>query len=258
MSQTFICVVSPAKGMIQAEPFDDGLTTPIFVREAQQIREALLALGYEGCHTLWKCSDTLARLNWDRLHTMDIAGNTHELSPAVLSYDGIQYRHLAAGVMNKKCLTWIDQHLRIISGMYGLLRPNDGVDLYRLEMQARLSVGDSHNLYDFWGTRILRQLALDKVETVVNLASVEYARVLTCGSKKLSCPRLITCSFGTVRDGRLVQRATEAKTARGTFVRWCAEQQISEIDELTRFSELGYSLVSELSDENHLVFAHAV
>lgn len=146
-------VISPAKRMDVVEGPPVAATSPEFLADAQHLAYELRSLGYEGARAVWSCSDALARPNWERLSTLpeDMASDPRLLSSAVLTYVGIQYQHLAPQVMTERELTWLSSHLRILSGMYGTLRPLDGVVPYRLEMQARLAVGGHRDLYGFWG-----------------------------------------------------------------------------------------------------------
>ena len=145
------------------------------------------------------------------------------------------------------------EHLRILSGFYGMLRPLDGVVPYRLEMQARLAVDGARNLYEFWEDALYETLAAEGCDAIVNVASVEYARAVTPWARP-NGPQVTTCLFGVLRDGRLRQPATEAKAARGTFVRWCAERGVRTVNELRDFRECGYELSAERSSDDSLVF----
>lgn len=253
-------IVSPAKKMNVVEGPPYATSTPRFIERTQQLLERLRVLSYDETKALWRCSDRLTQLNYERLRHMDLE---RDLTAAVLSYEGIQYQQLAASVLDGESLAWIDAHLRILSGFYGVLRPCDGVTPYRLEMQAKLSMPATSehpatsDLYEFWGVALACSLA-EEFDIVVNVASVEYAKAVT--------PRLadygtsvLTCLFGTVRasDGRLLQRSTEAKAARGSFVRWCAEQGVTEPEQLHEFSERGYRLDQNRSNEGTLVFVRA-
>ena len=237
-------VISPAKRMdlVEGPPF--ARTRPAFLADAQHLARELRSLGYDGARGVWRCSDALAQPNWDRLRTMpeDMAKDPWLLSPAVLTYVGIQYQHLAPQVATEGELAWLSSYLRILSGMYGVLRPFDGVVPYRLEMQAKLAVGGCRDLYEFWAERILGALLGAGASTIVNVASQEYAKALVPWAR----PRIpvITCVFGEVRasDGRVVQRATEAKAARGAFARWCAERGVEKADQLAGFTEREYRL----------------
>ncbi|MCH3943328.1 MAG: peroxide stress protein YaaA [Atopobiaceae bacterium] len=242
-------VISPAKKMNEVEgpPLPAG--TPALLDRTRVLMQAVRRLGYAEARELWHCSDALARLNFDRFRDMDLQ---RAPTAAVMSYEGIQYRHLSPAVMSEPELAYLAAHLRILSGFYGVLRPFDGVVPYRLEMQAKLAVDGSHDLYGFWGTALYEALAAE-FDAIVNLASREYARAVAPCARQ-GGPAILTCLFGELREGRLVQRATEAKAARGTFVRWCAERGVEEARDMAGFGERGYSLDEDLSDEKALVF----
>ena len=249
-------IVSPAKKMnvVDGEPY--WRTLPRFLDKTEVLLAELRQMGRDELQDLWKCNDRLCDLNFRRTRQMDLRRN---LTSAVISYEGIQYQHLAPHVMTAGELEYLEEHLRIVSGFYGLLRPMDGVTPYRLEMQARLAVGPCKNLYEFWGASLAEALTRELGEepgeerVVVNLASVEYAKAVTPHLQAAET-RVLTCLFGDVCDGRLVQRATEAKSARGSFVRWCAEGDVRSTREFRAFGERGYSLDEGFSDEDTLVF----
>ena len=281
---SFSLIVSPAKRMEVVDGPPHASSQPRFREEAARLAHAMRELGYDGCKRLWRCSDELARLNYDRLLAEDPAdADDPTTTAAVVAYRGIQYQHLAPAVMDERELDYLGRHLRILSGLYGVLRPFDGVVPYRLEMQAKLAVDGAKDLYAFWGDRIVRALA-EEADTVVNLASVEYAKAVTRhvgpragggsqvgrgprarggsqvgrGPGAGGSPRVLTCLFGEpLEDGRLRQRATEAKAARGTFVRWCAEQGVEDVGDLAGFAERGYRLDEGRSDEGTRVVTRA-
>lgn len=245
-------IVSPAKKMNIIDDAFAWRDLPMFVDHAAQLAKAVKTLSYDEAKALWRCSDALTELNVERFRTLDVHGDGGVLTPAVLAYEGIQYQHLAPRVMTAGQLDYVQQHLRILSGFYGIVRPFDGVVPYRLEMQAKLQVGTVRHLYQFWGDLLYRSLA-DEADVIVNLASVEYAKAV---APYLARPcRMVTCLFGTV-DGhnRFVQRATAAKAARGSMVRWCAEHAVADPDELRAFDMVGYAFSSERSTDDCLVF----
>lgn len=324
-------IVSPAKKMVDASDAFAWRDMPRFLPQARELLGALRGMSYEELKELWACSDALAQLNFDRVRHMDLgesaengasrmgdnaddaklleAGAETEgaarnvlpgwqrfLTPAIFSYEGIQYQNMASQVMTAEQLEYVQAHLRILSGFYGVLRPFDGVTPYRLEMQAKLAMpcgasGEpARNLYEFWGSRIydalrddLESRALQGVDTavsvegdasstdvehdaglcakgdcvIVNLASVEYAKAVESyaqAAAKQGGPRYVTCLFGSMKNGKFVQRATEAKAARGTFVRWCAENAIERVADFPRFDVGGYRFDEERSTEDVLVF----
>lgn len=245
----FTIIVSPAKKMnvVEGPPFPT--TKPQLIERTRRLMRAVQDLSYEEAKALWKCSDKLATLNYERFRTMDLA---HDLTAASLAYEGIQYQHMAPHVMDEHALAYLDARLRILSGFYGVLRPSDGVVPYRLEMQARLAVDGSRDLYGYWGTTLAETLR-PEADTVVNVASVEYAKAVAPHAPGLGM-KVVTCLFCQRDRGRLVQRSTEAKAARGTFVRWCAEEGIADVKDLPCFAERGYVFDAGQSHEDQLVF----
>ena len=181
------------------------------------------------------------------------------VSPAAFSYVGIQYQSMAPEVLDQESLAWLQSHLWILSGLYGCVRPFDAVQPYRLEMGAKLAADGAKNLYAFWGDALARAVcgymddetppktgaASHAGTCVVNLASVEYAKAVLPHLDQGS--RCVTCIFGEdLRAGKPVQRSTASKTARGSMVRWMAENRIEDPAELVRF-DVGYAFSADLS-----------
>ncbi len=248
-------IISPAKKMnVDTDSFGIG-GLPGFMEDTRVLMEAVKSLPLTEAKTLWKCNDKLARLNYDRFQSMDLEKT---LTPAVIAYEGLQYQHLAPKVLTRDALSYLARHLCILSGFYGLLRAFDGVVPYRLEMQAKLSVQGCRDLYDFWGGRLYeglrarnkRQPKGDRV--VINLASKEYSR---CIEKYVTGEdRFITVEFGQVIGGKVIQKGTLAKMARGEMVRYLAEQGITDPKGLKDFCQLGFAYSKELSGEDRYVF----
>lgn len=241
-------IISPAKKMIVDTDSFAVDSLPVFLEEAQRLKSAMQGMSPRELQALWKCNDAIAKLNIERLETMDLR---RRLTPAILAYEGIQYRYMAPGVFEVGHLRYIGEHLRILSGFYGLLRPFDGVVPYRLEMQARLPVDGCRDLYAFWGDKLARQLAAE-TDFVLNLASREYSRSVS--PHLPSSVRFLTCTFGEWKNGKVVEKGTICKMARGQMVRWLAENHITNRADIRAFSELGYRFVPELSGEDHDVF----
>lgn len=241
-------IIAPAKKMIvDTDSFAvEGL--PPFLEQTEQLKAVLQAMSPKELQSLWRCSDAIARLNIERLEHMDLRRN---LTPAVLSYEGIQYRCMAPGVMETAHLNYLREHLRILSGFYGLLRPFDGVTPYRLEMQAKLSMVGCRDLYQFWGNRLVRQLAAE-TDFVLNLASKEYSKAVEPHLPENI--RFLTCTFGELKGGKIIEKGTQCKMARGQMVRWMAEHKIEVPEDLRGFDQLAYCFHGELSAENHYVF----
>ena len=173
------------------------------------------------------------------------------LTPAILAYDGIQYASMAPAVFEDSQFDYVQRHLRILSGFYGVLRPMDGVAPYRLEMQAKARVAGTKNLYEFWGDDLYREV-VDDSRIIVNLASVEYSR---CVERFLSPgDRFITCVFGELERGRVVQKGVYAKMARGDMARYMAEIKVEVPEQLKAFDRSGYRFDEERSTDAEYVF----
>ena len=173
------------------------------------------------------------------------------LTPAVMSYEGLQYQYMAPGVLTAEALSYLGEHLRILSGFYGLLKPFDGVVPYRLEMQAQLAVGTYRDLYAFWGARLYQSLTKED-RVIINLASREYSQCI--GKYITPEDEFITVEFGELADGKVKQKGTLAKMARGEMVRFLAENNICRPEGMKEFHALGFSYCSDLSDTKKYVF----
>ena len=223
-------------------------STPCFIEKTQILYEVLRNLSYEDLKLLLSCNDDIALLNFERYAHMNLKKN---LTPAILSYNGIQYKYMAPNVFNNNEFDYLKKHLRILSGFYGILNPFDGVVPYRLEMQAKLKFDNYKNLYNFWGDSIYKELTKND-NIILNLASKEYSKTV---EKYLTSKDLfITCIFGTLKDSKIKIKATEAKMARGLMVRYLAENQIENVEKIKNFSELNFSYSEEYSTEKEFVF----
>ena len=160
---------------------------------------------------------------------------------------------MAPEVMDAAQLDWLQNHLWILSGLYGCVRPFHAVEPYRLEMGAKLAVDDARDLYAFWGDKLARTIApASSNATIVNLASAEYAKAVL--PHLAGDATVVTCLFGEgIRNGKLIQRSTASKKARGSMVRWMAENKVEDVSGLTAF-DVGYRHLPELSNKNTLVF----
>ncbi|MGI6017968.1 MAG: peroxide stress protein YaaA [Marvinbryantia sp.] len=242
-------IISPAKKMNIDTDTLEVRQLPRFLDETKRLCAQIQKLDYTQAKALWKCNDKLARLNFQRFAKMDLERN---LTPAILSYEGLQYQYMAPGVLTQEALDYLQRHLCILSGFYGVLSPFDGVVPYRLEMQAKLSVNEKKNLYEFWGSR-LYDAVRDGDRIILNLASKEYAQTV----EKYLTPedRFITIEFGEVVGEKVVQKGTLAKMARGEMVRFLAENQIESVEEIKHFMVGGYQYCEKYSDEKKIVFA---
>lgn len=241
-------IISPAKKMVVDTDSLPVQSEPVFLNDTEKIKNFMQALSYGEAKKLWGCNDKIAELNFDRFRGMDIHRN---LTPAILSYEGIQYQYMAPIVFTDKALSYIQEHLCILSGFYGVLRPLDGVVPYRLEMQAKAQVEGSNNLYDFWGSKIYENVR-DKDRIIINLASKEYSKCVEHYLKPEDI--FITCVFGELKEGKVIQKGTLAKMARGEMVRYMAENNVTDLEQLKSFEGLGYHYEKGISGEREYIF----
>lgn len=241
-------IISPAKKMRTDTDTMAPQGLPLFAEDAERLRDWLRGQTAAELKALWNCSEKIAVQNMRRLQDMDLRQN---LTPAILSYDGIQYQYMAPAVFEEVQLAYVQEHLRILSGFYGVLRPMDGVTPYRLEMQAKADVDGCRDLYGYWGDRIYRTVR-DGSRVILNLASQEYARCVEAHLRPGD--RFVTCVFAEREGGRLIQKGVYVKMARGGMVRFLAERGITEPEDCREFDCGGYRYSAEASDENHYVF----
>lgn len=241
-------IISPAKKMKVDTDSIPWLELPLFLPHTKQLLHLLQTLNDHELKKLWKCSDAIAAINMERLSRMDLESN---LTPAVLAYEGIQYQHMAPGVFTDQEFDYIQEHLRILSGFYGILKPLDGVTPYRLEMQAKLRVGELKDLYDYWGSSLAQRI-FSETDCILNLASREYS---ICISKYLPKDvRFISCVFCEEHNGRIVEKGTMCKIARGEMVRYMAENKIKNPEKIKSFNRMNYVFEKTLSDDKKFVF----
>ena len=228
-------LISPAKKM-RSDP--DTLAPealPALLSETERLLSALRAMTPGELQALWRCSDAIAAQNLERLRDMDLR---RRLTPALLSYVGLQYQYMAPGVLEQRQYDYLQAHLRILSGFYGVLRPFDGVTPYRLEMGARCSTPFCKNLYDFWGDSLYRTLTAGGEDTLLNLASAEYAKAVR---PWVTPPvRWIDVTFGEADGDKVVEKGGYVKMARGEMVRFLAERNAETPEAAQGFDRLGY------------------
>lgn len=241
-------IISPAKKMIVNTDSLPCETLPQFLPKTEVLLRRLRELNDAELQALWNCNAAIAEQNVARLRRMDLHAR---LTPAILSYEGIQYQYMAPGVFEDGQFTYISEHLRILSGFYGLLCPFDGVTPYRLEMQAKLFVDGAQNLYAFWNNKLAKQLC-DEMDCILNLASKEYSSVVLAHLPEGI--RFLTCVFGELRNGKIIEKGTQCKMARGEMVRWLAENQIINPADIRGFDHLGYAYSAEHSGSDFFVF----
>lgn len=247
-----LMLISPAKTLdYTTPPTTHQFTQPDFLAESQLLIDVLRQQSPAQIAELMKISDELAVLNVGRYHSWQPAFDPSNAKQAVLAFMGDVYEGLAASSMDQRQLDYLGQHLRILSGLYGLLRPLDLMQPYRLEMGTRLANSRGKNLYEFWGTRITEAINALEDDTIVNLASDEYFKSVK--PKQLKA-QLITPVFEDFKGGKYKIISFYAKRARGLMVRYAAQHGITQAKDLKAFDLEGYRLDETVSDAGRWVF----
>ena len=248
-------VLSPAKSLDYDTPTDIEPTKPLFIPQATELISILKTKRSEEIAALMDLSTSLADLNVDRYAKWSTRSTAKNSKPAVLAFDGDVYDGLQAKTLGADDLQWAQQHIAILSGLYGVLRPLDKLQPYRLEMGTALATPRGRNLYDFWGTTIAnylnRRLKADASPVLVNLASQEYFRSVDLRTLKA---RVVECVFEDWKDGDYKIISFFAKKARGAMARYAILNRIATPQGLQGFDLDGYGFAPEVSVPDRLVF----
>ena len=240
-------IVSPAKKMNIDDDNFEYRDMPVFLDKAEELKNYIKSLSYEDCKSMWKCNDKIAQLNYNRFQDMNL---NERLTPAIFSYEGLQYQNMGVKVLDRDSLEYLQENLRILSGFYGILRPFDGVVPYRLEMQSKLINHEYKNLYDYWSDEIANQL-FSEDDLIINLASMEYSRCIEEYNNKA---KIIKCVFGEIIDYRVLEKGALVKMARGQMVKYLAENKVTSLEELKKFETMGYKYSEIMSEGNTYIF----
>lgn len=250
-------LLSPAKSLDYESPLPPRLahTLPGFLPQSKALIGVLRTLAPQDVASLMSISDKLAALNVARYEAWSpefTAGNSRQ---ALLAFNGDVYEGLQASTLPPKDLQWAQEHLCILSGLYGVLRPLDWMQPYRLEMGTRLPTAEGSNLYHFWGSHIAAYLNerqhSEKSPTIVNLASQEYFKSV---DRKHLQARVIECIFEDYKSGKYKIISFHAKRARGLMARFAIQQRITRPVQLQEFDAEGYAYAPEASQPDRLVF----
>lgn len=247
-------VISPAKSLDFESPLPNKrFSTPSFLKQSKEIVSVLQNLTPKDLSELMHISDKLAELNWQRNKNFKTPFNQENARPAIYAFNGDVYTGLDAYTIPEEKLDTLQEKLRILSGQYGILKPLDLMQPYRLEMGTSLPIGNHKNLYGFWKETLTDALnkELKSDELFLNLASNEYFSVLD--TKKLKVP-VITPEFKDYKDGKLKVISFFAKKARGLMVRYILDHNVETLEELKGFNYEGYHFDANLSKGNTLVF----
>ena len=239
-----IIILSPAKRMKADTDSLPVRDTPKFPEKTGRLKDYLMGLELPELRTLLRCNEKIALESYRRLRAME-----GPRTPAIFAYQGIAFQYMAPTAFTDGEFDYVQRHLRILSGFYGMVRPFDGVYPYRLEMQARPDF--CRDLYSFWGEDLGRALSREN-DLIVDLASEEYSRAARRGIAP--SVRWLTLRFGEVAGGKFREKGTACKMARGSMVRYMAERNITDPEALRDFNLLGYRFCPERSGPNEFVF----
>lgn len=247
-------IISPAKSLEFKTKASTSLhTQPQFLDQSVKLNKKLKTLSRKKLSELMKISKDLADLNYERNQSWQPHLTLDNAKQAVYAFTGEVYRGLDVNSLSEEKLPALQEKLRIISGLYGLLKPLDLIQPYRLEMGTKLKIGRTENLYKFWGDTLVNQLntEMENDELLVDLASNEYSKAIP---KKEISATVITPTFKDFKNGQYKVIMTFAKKARGLMVRYIIENNVKTIQELKAFNIDGYGFSDELSTQTALVF----
>ncbi|OUD09795.1 hypothetical protein BVC71_08195 [Marivivens niveibacter] len=252
-----LIVVSPAKSL-DLSPVDIETTDIMFPKEALSLAKTARNLTLGDLKSLMSISDNLAKLNRDRFKAYTETPDADAVKAAVYAFDGDTYKGLEAKTLDEDDIKWAQDHLRILSGMYGLLRPLDAMQPYRLEMGSKLKTRRGKNLYEYWGDQIAKTLNTEAeaigTDILVNCASQEYFHAADTKALKL---RVITPQFYEIKDGKAKIVSFFAKRARGAMARYIIENRLTDAEAIKGFATGGYAYDADLSDGDTWAFSRA-
>ncbi|MEY1557669.1 peroxide stress protein YaaA [Yoonia sp. R2331] len=249
-----LITISPAKSL-DFEPVSHKATAPVFQDDAVRLSKTMRGQTLTQLKALMGLSDDLARLNRDRFKVFAADPDSSAVKPAALAFNGDTYQGLEAKTLTEDDMAWAQDHLCILSGLYGVLRPLDAIQPYRLEMGSRLKTRRGKSLFDYWGDTIAKALNTQAKErgtdTLINCASQEYFGAADRKALKL---KVLTPQFLEVKDGRPRMVSFFAKRARGAMARFIIENRLTAADDIAGFTAGGYAYDPDLSTPEKPVF----
>ena len=250
-----LTVISPAKKLdFEGVALKIDATEPDFKSDAYSLSRTARRLSVAKLQKLMSISEALAKLNQARFKAFAEAPTPEQVKPAALAFNGDTYTGLQADTLSRESLAYAQDHLRILSGLYGLLRPMDNIQPYRLEMGSRLATRRGKTLYQYWGARIAEAINEVESEILLNCASVEYFGAVDLAALR---PRIVTPVFLEERNGEAKIVSFFAKKARGMMARYVIENRINTPEALHEFNTGGYGFRPAMSTPERLVFTRA-
>lgn len=244
-----IAIISPSLTMEECSDNYTNLTIPFQVDMAKKIVSRINELDIQNIKSIMNINEKLATINKLRYKKIKFDNNG---SPAILSYTGTVYKNINASIFDSEEIEFCKKHVRILSGLYGILKPYDSIYEYRLELKTKIDIENSNNLYDYFGNSIYKCL-ISKDREIVNLCSGEYSKAII--PYLTNEDKFITCSFKINKNGVLKTFATDAKATRGRMINFIVKNKINNVELLKNFNENGYVFKEELSNDSEYVFA---
>lgn len=249
-----LITISPAKSL-DMTPVDLSTTEPEFQADAVRLSKTMRGQTLSQLRKLMSLSDDLARLNRDRFKVFSDAPDADQTKAAALAFNGDTYQGLEAKTLTEEDMRYAQDHLCILSGLYGILRPLDAIQPYRLEMGSRLKTRRGKNLYDYWGDTLAKTLNARAAEagtdTLINCASTEY---FTAANRKALKLQVITPQFLEIKDNRPRMVSFFAKRARGAMARYVIENRVTNLNDIKGFAAGGYAWDADASSPEAPVF----
>lgn len=241
-------IIAPAKKMRASIDYMEAQTKPLFIQETECLMNYMKSLNQESLQKILGCSERIALQAYEMYQQMDLSKNG---IPALLAFDGIQYNYMAPHIFELEWYGYVNEHLYILSGFYGILRPFDEVVPYRLEINNPFHMQPYKSLYDFWQDKIYQTIIHEDKE-ILDLASAQHSRMVQ--KYITSDVRYVKCYFMEDDGSELKEKGVYVKMARGAMVRFLSEHHILDFEGVKHFCELGYSFNTSLSDERHYIF----
>lgn len=254
-----LTLLSPAKTLdFETPPTTSKATQPVFLEQAADLVDVLKQYSPDELRQLMKLSPKLSDLNAGRFHQWQLPFTKDNAKAAILAFKGDVYTGLDAESLSEEQLAFAQQHVRILSGLYGVLKPLDLIQAYRLEMGTKLPTSKGKNLYEYWGNTLTdalnKEVKNSGSDCIVNLASNEYFSAV---NTKLLNADLVTPVFKDEKNGQYKIISFYAKKARGMMTRWLLENKLNSAEQLVEFNVAGYRFSEEDSKKNNPVFKRA-
>ncbi|MBT8334894.1 MAG: peroxide stress protein YaaA [Desulfobacterales bacterium] len=250
-----LIIISPSKTQSVPEQVASNYSQPALLKQTRLLIEILKSFDQQEIGKLMKISPKLAALTCERLHNFVLPHSPDSAGTALTTFQGDVFSEIDTGSYSGSDFAFAQKHLRILSGLYGMLRPADLIQPYRLEMGTKLANDRGKTLYDFWGERITEQINNDlahlQEKTIINCASLEYSRSI---QRKNLAGSMLTITFKQKKQGTLKTFAIYSKRARGMFVDYIIKKRITAADQLYAFNRNGYRYAADLSDDAEIVF----